>query len=109
VKPQFDSDARDELLAAAEWYERRGRPGLGARFSADVELALERITEAPGAFMEMMRRNQVVVRRLMLRDFPFQIVFGVVSAPGGDELWIFAVAHLRREPFYSRTRVERPR
>jgi hypothetical protein len=45
----------------------------------------------------------------LLRDFPFQIVFGVVPAPGGEELWVFAVAHLRREPFYWRARVERAR
>jgi hypothetical protein len=42
----FRRDARTELRAAVRWYEERRR-GLGERFKAAVQAALDRITADP--------------------------------------------------------------
>jgi plasmid stabilization system protein ParE len=41
------------------------------------------------------------VRRLLLRRFPYQLVYRVL----GDEIRIYAVAHLKRRPGYWRERL----
>jgi plasmid stabilization system protein ParE len=41
------------------------------------------------------------VRRLLLRRFPYQLVYRVM----GDEVRVYAVAHLKRRPGYWRKRI----
>lgn len=67
--------AADELAAATTWYESE-RSGLGVRFRETIEHALDLLEEGmvdgssyPGA---LGRRG---VRRLVLRRFPFDVVF----------------------------------
>ena len=43
------------------------------------------------------------VRRLMLRTFPYQLIYRVL----GDEIRIYAVAHLKRRPDYWTGRLPR--
>ena len=103
----FGEEAEAELLAAAEWYEERGHEGLGERLVARVGDAVGRIVAFPGSFLVLFEERGVIVRRVLVNGFPYQVVYGEVPGPHGAELWVFAVAHLRREPGYWRGRVRR--
>jgi hypothetical protein len=105
----IDADAEAELASAFGWYVERGSPGVGERFLDSVDYAMARIAEAPGSFVTLLEEGDVVVRRVLVRDFPYQVVFGECATARGRELWVFAVAHLHREPGYWRKRAAEPR
>ena len=46
MRLRVESDAEEELTAAAEWYESR-RAGLGVELVAVIDAALEAIVAAP--------------------------------------------------------------
>jgi hypothetical protein len=97
----YEPEAVEELEEAAAWYER-ARPGLGHRFAADVEEAVDRIEEAPLSFASVVRFGaDLVVRRALLHQFPYSIVFLPLAA----DLRVLAIAHLHRRPGYWRGRV----
>ena len=84
-------EADEELKAAALWYEQQ-QSGLGDDFLNDFEFTLYRIVRAP-ELPRLIRRD---ARKLNLSRFPHAIVYGV----RGDTLFVKAVMHLRRRPFY---------
>ncbi len=88
----------EELEVAARWYEER-QPGLGEDFLKEFERALRRIVADP----KQWRKIQGQIRKLKLRRFPYAIVY----SPGSDALYIKAVMHLHRRPFYWRKRIGR--
>jgi toxin ParE1/3/4 len=88
----FDSEANDELHAAASYYEEQ-RTGLGDEFMAEVQQAVERIGQTPQAFPT---HESSGVRKCVLRRFPYTIFF----LEEDDRIWIAAVAHQRRRPGY---------
>lgn len=64
---RFDSEAEDELTAAATWYERE-REGLGRELLLEVNHALERIRAAPlSCSLEPGVPPDLEVRRSLLR------------------------------------------
>ena len=67
--PAFLAAAREELLAAAGYYEAAS-PGLGAEFVEDVERAVARLSTFPQHGSPYVSGT----RRIMLRRFPFDIV-----------------------------------
>ena len=81
----------EELEAAALWYEDR-QPGLGGDFLDEYRVALHRILAAPGRPRKILGHN----RKLNLNRFPYAIIYSVES----DALYIKAVMHLHRRPFY---------
>jgi plasmid stabilization system protein ParE len=85
-------EAEAELLAAAEWYDDEA--GLGADFLAEVRAFSARITDAPESFPPDPEIEEV--RRARVRRFPYSLVFTVHD----EEVFILAVAHVRREPGY---------
>ncbi|MGD2062478.1 MAG: type II toxin-antitoxin system RelE/ParE family toxin [Nitrospirota bacterium] len=92
--------AAEEAAEAAAWYEQE-RPGLGSKFQAAVDAALDLLeqelvplTGIPGAAGE--RR----AKRLMLRRFPYAIVVREQTS----EIVVIAVAHHSRRPGYWRDR-----
>ena len=89
--------ALDEAEAAIDWYAQRSRRVAG-RFLDQLERAIEQIIENPHRFPVY----EFGTRRLVMRRFPFLIVFREANA--GVE--IIAVAHGRRSPGYWRQRVE---
>jgi toxin ParE1/3/4 len=95
--------AAAEAAGAAAWYESQ-RSGLGADFREDFRASLAALQEGvvPGAPWPG-RLGERGVKRLLLKRFPFSIVF-VVS--GGGKV-VLAVAHHRRRPAYWRGRVSR--
>jgi toxin ParE1/3/4 len=94
--PAFLPAAREEFLAAAEYYEAAS-PGLGAEFVEDVERAVKRLA----TFSKHGSPYVADTRRLFLRRFPFDIVYLEVET----KLVVVAVAHQRRKPFYWRDRL----
>jgi len=86
-------EAFQELEAAALWYEER-QPNLGRDFLAEYRRALERIIEEP----QRGRRIRGENRKLNLHRFPYAIVYEIKIED--HTLYLKAVMHLRRRPFY---------
>lgn len=81
----------EELEAAVFWYEDR-QPGLGGDFLGEYQATLSRILDEP----ERWRKTWGDNRKLNFHRFPYAIVYSVTA----DALYIKAVMHLRRRPFY---------
>lgn len=94
-------EAEAELLAAIEWYDDEAE--LGADFLAEVREFSAHIADAPESFPPDPEIEEV--RRARLKRFPYWLVFTVHDA----EIFILAVAHVRRDPGYWRGRVARGR
>ena len=99
----FLPDAAAELSEAAAYYEGRER-GLGSRFLDCVGLGVEAIDEMPlsAGYWPSLLAREYGVRRLVLREFPFTLVY--VTEPA---LVIIAVAHTKRRPDYWVVRLQR--
>lgn len=102
---ELEAQAEEEIGAAAEWYEERGHAGLGDRFVRSVGAAFDEICERPESFATLLTERGVIVRRHLVRDFPYQVVFAVRHERAEQAIHVFAVAHLRREPQYWLMRV----
>ncbi|MGH7989143.1 MAG: type II toxin-antitoxin system RelE/ParE family toxin [Limisphaerales bacterium] len=89
-------EADDELEAAARWYEER-QPGLGDAFLDEFERALRRIVAEPERWRKIRGDN----RKLNFHRFPYAIIYNVRP----DALYIKAVMHQHRRPFYWKGRV----
>ncbi len=85
----FRRQAREEFLAAGEWYERE-RSGLGEAFLAEVDRALKLILDHPDAFPEMLDG----VRKAVVKRFPYCLYFRV----RGNVVVVLAVFHSARNP-----------
>ncbi len=92
-------EAEAELLAAIEWYDDEAE--LGADFLAEVREFSARIADAPESFPPDPEIEEV--RPARLKRFPYWLIFAVQH----DEIFVIAVAHVRREPGYWRGRVAR--
>jgi len=84
-------EADHELEAAALWYEKR-QPGLGDDFLDEFTLTLRRIVAEPERWLRFRGEN----RKLNFNRFPYAIVYSM----GSDALFLEAVMHLHRRPFY---------
>ncbi len=84
-----------ELEAAALWYEDR-QPGLGGDFLEEYQVTLRRILASPERWQKIWGNN----RKLNFHRFPYAIVYEVHT----DTLYIKAVMHLHRRPFYWKER-----
>jgi plasmid stabilization system protein ParE len=89
----FLPEAEDEVAAALEWYEPR-RPGIGADFLAELDLAVRTIAEHPEAWPVWRERHPF--RKRAMERFPFVVFFRIAAT----EIRIIAVAHARRRPGY---------
>ena len=91
----FHPEARDELLAATDWYLQRSHTAA-TEFGAEIDHALVRIQEDPQRYPETRYRR----RRFVLLKFPFDLIYRSV----GERVEIVAVAHHSRRPGYWRRR-----
>jgi len=89
-------EADQELEAAALRYDER-QPGLGDDFLDQFERTLRRIVAEPDRWRKIRGDN----RKLNFRRFPYAIVYSVRA----DAIYIKAVMHLHRRPFYWKDRV----
>ena len=85
----FRPEARAEVLEAQAWYESRAA-GLGLEFARAIEAAVASASRNPEAFAHIAG----VCRRVLLRKFPFSVVYRVRA----DEFLVVAVFHHRRNP-----------
>jgi len=84
-----------ELKEAARYYESKV-DGLGFAFLDEVERVVNPIRDNP----ESAPRIYKVVRRKILRGFPYSIMYSIVD----DSIRILAIANQKRRPFYWRDR-----
>jgi plasmid stabilization system protein ParE len=82
-------EAEQEALDAFVWYHERN-PAAAAHFENEVVHAMDRIVEFPLAAPEI----ESGVRRLLLRRFPYALLYAV--EPG--RILVLGVMHLRRKP-----------
>jgi len=92
----FHPDARRDLREAADFYDLE-RLGLGAEFLDEVEQTMRRVIEYPESSPVVLGR----VRKCAIPRFRYSIVY---SACGGG-VYVSAVAHNSRRPFYWRDRL----
>ena len=85
----FRPEAQNEIFTAQSWYEDRA-PGLGLEFARAVDVAIERIRRTPTAYASL----DAQYRHLMLRKFPYSIVYHVTDA----EIVVVSCFHHRRRP-----------
>lgn len=89
----FHPEAEAEFIAAARFYEAQGS-GLGVDFIREVRRALSTIMAYPHLGHRFSRRS----RRFLVRQFPYGLLYRLEP----DEIFVVAVAHLRRGPAYWR-------
>jgi len=85
-----------EARAAAQWYRERSALAADA-FLAELDRAVERITENPEMYPHYVRGT----RRYLLQRFLFYLVYREVSG----KLELVAIAHGRRKPGYWKKRI----
>ena len=73
------------------WYEER-QPRLGSDFLEEYRATLGRILNEPERWRKIRGDN----RKLNFHRFPYAIVYSVRA----DALYVKAVMHLHRRPFY---------
>jgi hypothetical protein len=93
---EFHPAARDEFVAAAEYYET-AVPGLGGRFLVAVTHATAAILQHP----DVGGRRGAHARQLIVTGFPYDVVYMFRN----DVVSILAVAHHHRRPGYWRDRL----
>jgi plasmid stabilization system protein ParE len=92
---EFHPLAADEAEAAERWYRERNEIAA-ARFQKEIDRVVELISDRSNTGSPYVGNT----RRVLLRRFPFFIVYRV----RGDNVQIVAVAHARRRPGYWRAR-----
>jgi plasmid stabilization system protein ParE len=93
----YDPAAAQESQDAIDYYAAILQR-LSGRFLDDMEAAINRIVDMPGAWPAF----RGGLRRCLLSVFPYRIIYRVE----GGIIRVFAVAHLRRRPGYWRKRIE---
>lgn len=93
----FHPEARQEFREAALSYERK-EPGLGGKFVDAIESGFTQIERSPFTW----RGLRGDIRRFLVKTFPY----GIVYAPRGEQIFVLAVMHLKREPDYWLGRLE---
>lgn len=89
-------DAEAELWEAIDFYESRS-PGLGLDLEVELRRSLIAIQNAP----RMGPEGRHETRCKMLQRFPYRVHFLETD----DTIWIVAIAHCSRRPYYWRPRV----
>lgn len=97
MKPiRVEPEAREELAAAAAWYETR-REGLGHELIAAVDAVFAAIARRPTGFPFYPQVSaHLQVRRASTGRFPYSVAF----IDAGPAIRILAIAHERRRPGY---------
>ncbi|WP_018877000.1 MULTISPECIES: type II toxin-antitoxin system RelE/ParE family toxin [unclassified Thioalkalivibrio] len=95
--------AADEAEAAADWYEHE-QPGLGRQFRESLNAGLELLEDGLVSGSPMPGHlGRKGVRRLVLRRFPYDIVF----LGSSRRIIVLGFAHHARCPAYWRSRMNR--
>jgi plasmid stabilization system protein ParE len=82
--------ARRELLKNSDFYEREA--GLGEDFLVKVEKTIDQLRRHPRSGPTILGEN----RRCRMSRYPFNLVYRIEV----DRIFILALAHHKRRPFY---------
>lgn len=93
---EFHPEALYEFQESAIFYSSQ-QPGLGDRFIAAVQSAVDHIVSSPEAW----RVIDGDVRRFLTKVFPYAVLYTIE----GDYILIVAVMHCHREPGYWHHRI----
>ena len=88
--------AKLDLRRATRWYEEQ-RLGLGRELVAQVDSLLDQINHNPLQWQVIYRD----VRRAIALRFPYGVFYRI----DGNEIVVFAIVHLHRDPFSWQQRV----
>ena len=104
MRVRFLPAAEAELREAVALYET-ARSGVGQRFLEVVDSRLQVICRYPERFerLAIRRLRQEIRRALILKRFPYSIIFRVEE----QEIVVIAVAHAKRRPRYWRKRLNK--
>lgn len=94
---RFHPQALQEFEQAVLYYEGR-QTGLGDRFIASIESAIESVVAAPETWPIL----EAPVRRRLTRVFPYAVLYAELP----EHVLIVAIMHCHREPGYWRARLE---
>lgn len=95
MKSAFHPEAREEFLAAVDYYNE-SVSGLGAEFAAEVQASVGLIEAFPNTWPEV----EFEIRRCLVNRFPFALLYAVEK----DLAMIYAVMHTKRDPDYWKDR-----
>lgn len=90
---ELHPDIYHEVSEAYRWYESK-TTGLGEDFLNELESAFALIVELPDTWPVLSNS----FRRYLLKRFPYGIIYKINK----DQIFIVAVMHLSREPYYWR-------
>jgi toxin ParE1/3/4 len=96
----FHPEALSEYSEAAQYYLEHAPPIVAAAFIAEIEAAIKRILDAPTTWRVI---EEPGIRRHLSHRYPYAIYYQ--WQPELDNVRIYAVMHLRREPGYWRRRL----
>jgi plasmid stabilization system protein ParE len=85
----FTPAARAEVIAAQDWYEAEA-PGLGRRFRAEIDRAVQRMAATPRQFPVVFK----TLRRARVKTFPHALFFVLED----DAIFVVACFHSSRDP-----------
>lgn len=91
----FHPRAEDEFDEAVRYYEEC-EAGLGLEFAGEIYAAVKRISEYPNAWTPLSENT----RCCLVSRFPYRVIYQIKN----NMLRILAVASLRQQPDYWRTR-----
>ena len=98
MRVRFMPQAGDEVVQATAYYLDQSST-VADEYLADIADATDLLLRFPHAGSPVAGK----ARRLILKTFPYQLIYRVE----GEEIRIYAVAHLKRKPGYWRTRLRR--
>ena len=93
----FHPEAEEEMIASAVFYEAKSK-GLGHKFLNEIARSLDLISSSPKTWPVFFDD----IRRFLLQRFPFGLLYEIHD----DYIYIIAVMHLHREPFYWENRLK---
>jgi plasmid stabilization system protein ParE len=87
----FEPEAENEILEAGAYYRERS-VAAAQRFAGDIEALIGMLLQFPRVGSPIAHD----ARRVLLSNFPYQFIYRIE----GDEIRVYAVAHLKRKPRY---------
>lgn len=93
MKVVYHLGARLDVLEAVEYYEREDGPALADRFTGELEIFIERISDAPRSYREV----GAGMRRIDLSKFPYHVLYRIIDA---NTVKVLTVKHHKRRPSY---------
>lgn len=101
MKVKVSTEATEELIEAAAWYELEV-PGLGDQLIDTFEQATTRLSEPNPPLVPVIgEAAKLGAKRLILQRFPFSIV----TITNSQMITVVASAHHSRKPGYWRERI----